>query len=246
MTPGLSVDLEEVSDIHKTAVISNRLGRLRMDIITLQETRLSSFGSIRNKDFSFFWQEKLPDEIREHGVGFAIRSSLICSIVSPTEGTERLLKFQLQTLAGLVSCISAYAPSLASSPEAKFFDKLSAAISEVPLQEPLFIFGDFNARDGASNSSWSSCLGQFGMGKMKKKGQHLLELCHHGLCITKHWHQFDLILTRCSRLDSVKLTCSHQSADCNTDHSLMCSKVNLQSRRFHYSKMGDHTSTQVR
>lgn len=43
------------------------------------------------------------------------------------------------------------------------------------------------------------------------------------------------ILTRCSRLGSVKLTCSHQSADCATDHSLLCSKVKLQSR-CHYSK----------
>ena len=36
----------------------------------------------------------------------------------------------------------------------RFYDDLSAAISKVPPQEPLFIFGDFNARVGADHSSW--------------------------------------------------------------------------------------------
>ena len=31
-----------------------------------------------------------------------------------------------------------------------------------------------------------------------------------------HWHQLDLTLTRCSCLPSVQITCSYQSADCDT------------------------------
>lgn len=53
---------------------------------------------------------------------------------------------------------------------------------------------------------------------------------------SKHWHQLDLILTRCPALSSVKLTRSYQSADCDTDHSLVCSKVKLLPRRLHHSK----------
>ena len=50
------------------------------------------------------------------------------------EGTETLLKLQLQTSAGLVSLISAYAPTLISASEFKdrFYDDLSAVISKVP------------------------------------------------------------------------------------------------------------------
>ena len=64
-----------------------------------------------------------------------------------SEGTERLIKLQLQTSAGLVSLISAYVPTLTSASELKdrFYDDLSAAISKVPLQEPLFIQSDFHA-----------------------------------------------------------------------------------------------------
>ena len=93
------------------------------------------------------------------------------------------------------------------------------------------------------HSSWPICLGQFGTGRMSENGQDLLELyCHHGLCVSnkffnmepryrvswrhprsKHWHQLDLILTRCSSLPSIKITHSYQGADCDTDHSLVCS-----------------------
>ena len=82
----------------------------------------------------------------------------------------------------------------------------------MPEKEPLFILSDFNARVSADHSSWTTCLGQFGTGKMKENGQRLLELCcHYGLCVSnpffntephhrvslrhprsKHWHQLDL------------------------------------------------------
>ena len=46
--------------------------------------------------------------------------------------------------------------------------------------------------------------------------------------------RLDLTLTRRSRLDSVKRTRAYHSADCDTDHSLVISKVQLspQKKRF--------------
>lgn len=46
----------------------------------------------------------------------------------------------------------------------------------------------------------------------------------------------DLILTRCLALSSVKLTHNSQSADCDTDKYLVCSKVKLLPRRLHHVK----------
>ena len=95
---------------------------------------------------------------------------------------------------------------------------------------------------------------QFSIGKMNENGQRLLELCcHHGLCVSntffntkpqhrvswrqlKHWHQLDLILTRRVDLSSIKITRSYQSADCDTDHSLVCSKVKLHAESLHRTR----------
>ena len=258
MTPGFSDNLQEVNDARKTAVIDRELTRLQMDIVALQETRLPETVSVRERDFTLFWQGKPSDEVREHGVGFAVRNKLLGSITPPTEGTERILSLRLQTSSGPVSLISAYAPTLASTAEAKdkFYDDLSAAIRRIPDRELLIVAGDFSTRVGVDHNSWPTCLGQFGIGKMNENGQRLLELCcHHGLCVSntffntkpqhrvswrhprsKHWHQLDLILTRRVDLSSIKKTRSYQSADCDTDHSLVCSKVKLRAKSLHRTR----------
>ncbi|XP_069191050.1 uncharacterized protein [Procambarus clarkii] len=94
---------------------------------------------------------------------------------------------------------------------------------------------------------------------MNENGQRLLELCSlHNLCVTitlfgtkpqhrvsrkhprsMHWHQLDLILTRRISLPSIKITHSCQSAVCDTDHSLICSKVKMLTKMIHLSKKED-------
>ena len=91
---------------------------------------------------------------------------------------------------------------------------------------------------------------------MNENGQRLLELCtFHDLCITnsffhtkpqhkvswrhprsKHWHQLDLILVRRSAIKNVLHTRSYHSADCDTDHSLVCCNIRMQPKKFHQSK----------
>ena len=62
MCPGISDDLLGVDDSRKTAIISRELKRLNIDIAALQETRLSSDGSIREQDYTIFWQGREPQE----------------------------------------------------------------------------------------------------------------------------------------------------------------------------------------
>ena len=105
-TPDFSDDLQEVNDARRTAVIDRELSRLQMDIVALQETRLPETGSVRERNFTLFWQGKPSDEVREHGVGFAVRNKLFGSITPPAEGTEGILSLRLQTSSGPVSVIS--------------------------------------------------------------------------------------------------------------------------------------------
>ena len=258
MMTGHSDNLQEIEDSRKTAVINNELRRLNVDIASLQETRLADSGTIKEKDYTFFWQGKREEERREYGVGFAVKNQLLGMTEPGSNGCERLLTLRLNTTEGPVNLISAYAPTLTSSAEDKnlFYEKLDNLVCSIPSNEQLILLGDFNARVGADNESWSSCIGKFGTGKMNENGQRLLELCtFHNLCITntyfltrpqhkvswmhprsKSWHQLDLILTRRSSLKNILLTRSYHSADCDSDHSLVCCKIRLQPKKFYKVK----------
>ena len=50
MTPRFSDDMQEIDDVHKTAVSNVKLSRLQMDIVALQETRLPDTESVKEKD----------------------------------------------------------------------------------------------------------------------------------------------------------------------------------------------------
>ena len=256
---GLSDDLQQIDDKRKTAVIDAELARLNVDIAALQETRLAENGSLRESQYTFFWKGKDKEDRREHGVGFAVRTSLLPTVTPPTGGNERLLCLRLNYTNGPVNLISVYAPTLSSSPEIKdcFYSELDGLISQIPQTEDVYLLGDFNARVGAEHDVWPACIGHHGVGKINENGQRLLELCcARNLCVTntyfpnkeKHrvswmhprshrWHQLDLVLTKRKCLQTVHNTRSYHSADCDTDHSLVVSKVVLQGRKiFHHAR----------
>ncbi|KAL1250669.1 hypothetical protein QQF64_018465 [Cirrhinus molitorella] len=226
--PGLTADLQQIDDARKTAVIDRELARLNVDIAALQKTRLADNGTIREANYTFYWQGKSSDQPRQHSVGFAVRNKLVSSMEPPTAGTERLLTLRLLTSSGPVNILSVYAPTLSSTAEEKdqFYQALDEAISRIPSTDGLYLLGDFNARVGADHEAWPTCLGSFGRGKINENGQRLLELsCHHGLCVTntffkckeihqmswrhprsRHWHQLDLVITRRADIGNVLLT----------------------------------------
>ena len=145
-----------------------------------------------------------------------------------------------------------------------FYNQLDDLIRELPNKE-LIVLGDFNARVGSDNDAWPNCLGTFGIGKCNKNGQRLLELCsYHELCITntyfgtkphhrvswrharsKRWHQLDLIITRRRSLRHVLVTRTYHSADCDTDHPLVCCKISVQPKRLHHGKQNGNPRLSV-
>ena len=130
----------------------------------------------------------------------------------------------------------------------------------VPSSEHILLLSDFNVRVGADQESWPSVLGHHGIGKMNDNSQRLLELCcYHNLRVTntffknkachkvswrhpmsKHWHQLDLVITRRDSLNNVCNTRSYHRADCNTDHSLIASRVKLTPKKIYHSKQMYH------
>ncbi|XP_076041799.1 uncharacterized protein LOC143025684 [Oratosquilla oratoria] len=222
-----------------------------------QMARRPAGGTLKEKEFTFFWHGKSAEDRSEHGVGFAVRNTLLSMVEPGDKGSERLMTLRLYTSEGPVTLVSAYAPTLTSTAEAKdeFYINISNIVKNIAPKEQVIILGDFNARVGADHDFWPSCLGHFGIGKINDNGQRLLEFCsYNSLCVTnsfqtkpqhrvswchprsKHWHQLDLILIRRSNIKLVQITRTYHSADCDTNHSLVCCKIRLQPKKLHKSK----------
>uniref|UniRef100_A0A0B7BPR8 Endonuclease/exonuclease/phosphatase domain-containing protein n=1 Tax=Arion vulgaris TaxID=1028688 RepID=A0A0B7BPR8_9EUPU len=187
-------------------------------------------------------------------------------VESPINGSYHILSIKLRTVTGPVHLFSVYALTLHLKADIKdtFYEEIQSDIRRISQNEHIFLMRDFNARVGADHNSSPSCLGKHGTGKINENGQRLLEICNYNnLCITntffntkpchkvswKHprshrWHQLDLVITRRNAINSVLSTRSYHSADCDTDHSLICGKVRLKIKTLHHSKRkGCHTLT---
>ena len=54
----MTAKLQDIKDSRETAVINNDLRRLDVDIATLQGTWLADSGTLKEKDYTFFWLGK--------------------------------------------------------------------------------------------------------------------------------------------------------------------------------------------
>lgn len=171
--PRLTEDLQQINDARNTAVINKELARLNIDITCLQETCLADSGSIRESKHTFFWQHLAQDQPRQHGVGFAVKNLLTAAIENLSGGSEKIRTVRMSPLSGLVTVISAYAPTLNSMPEAKaqIYEALDATLSRIPSAESMYRLGDFNTRVGSDRNSWPTCLRHHGIGRVNENSQ---------------------------------------------------------------------------
>ncbi len=70
-------------ELCKTAMIDKELGRLNIDVAALHETRLPEDGFLCEHTYTVFWQGKGTEETCIHGVGFAVRNSLLQFVEPP-------------------------------------------------------------------------------------------------------------------------------------------------------------------
>ncbi len=176
----------------RTALIASELARYNIDIAALSETRLAGAGEFceHGTGYTFFWSGRLPEERREAGVGFAVRTKLVSKLAGPPKGIDdRLMFIRLPLSHGkkFATLIRAYAPTMTNPNEIKdkFYEDLNSVIVTVPNADKLIILGDFNARVGSDSTAWEGVIGKHGVGNCNSNGLLLLQMCvEHDLLIT--------------------------------------------------------------
>ena len=204
--------------------------------------------------YTFFWKGYPSGGQHLHGVGLAIKNTLLPRLTETPVGiSERLMTLRIPLVKNrFATLLSAYAPTLPSESEVKdsFYQSLDEALRRIPKNDKIFLLGDFNARVGQNSRIWSGVIGMHGVGQVNSNGMRLLTLCsEHNLTITntifqqkakyktswmhprsKHWHLIDYIIVRRSDIKDVYITRAMRGAECWTDHRLIMAKVHMQVR----------------
>ena len=142
----------------RTALIAAELACYDIDIAALSETRLPGAGSLTEvgEGYTFFWQGLPSEQHRIHGVGFAVRTSLLSSIPSTPEGiNERLITWRIPLAKSQhATLLSAYAPTLPSEEQAKdtFYNCLHEALQRIPPTDKIVLMGDMNTTHGQNST----------------------------------------------------------------------------------------------
>ncbi|KAK0131440.1 Craniofacial development protein 2 [Merluccius polli] len=206
----------------RTALVAAELARYNIDIAALSETRFADEGSLEEvgEGYTFFWRGLPNDARRIHGVGFAIKTTLLRHLPEvPAAIVERLMTLRLPLAKSrFATLVSVYAPTLNSEEGVKdrFYDNLCATLQSIPRNDKIILLGDFNARVGTNHEVWQGVIGRHGVGNMNSSGLRLLSLCSElGLTITntffqlrnmhktswmhprsKHWQIIDYVIVR--------------------------------------------------
>lgn len=163
----------------RTANIASELGRYKINIAALSETRFSDSGSIKIEGggYVFYWSEKPRDERRDHCVGFAIDPRLDSQLLEkPIAINKRLMSLRIPlSKKRHVTLISAYALTMCHPEDNtdRFYQELQETINTCHTDK-LIILSDFNARVGSDNGSGPEALGDHGLGKCNRNGEKLL------------------------------------------------------------------------
>ena len=118
----------------RTALVARELARFSVDIAALSETRISDEGQLEEigAGYTFFWKGRGPEERRDHGVGFAIKSHLVKTHnLAPKAIYEQLMTIRIPLQKNCyATVVSAYAPTLDTAEEIKkeFYQQLETAI----------------------------------------------------------------------------------------------------------------------
>ena len=138
----------------RTAFNARELKKFNLGIVALSETSRAGEEQLKVEQgrYTFFWKGLDLEQPRIHGVGFAIRNSLLQKVTEQPLGTnERLTTVRTYLIKNqYATIISAYAPTLDAEHKVRenFYTQLDNVLSTVPKQDKVILLGNFNARVG--------------------------------------------------------------------------------------------------
>ena len=237
----------------KTGQIVNEMKKYSVNILGISEMRWNDSGILTLNSGETVCYSGRTDGQHQEGVGIIMDKNAKKSLLGWEPISARIIRARFYSKFVKTTIIQCYAPTEVATEEEKdlFYNTLQEQIDKTPRHDILIVMGDLNAKVGADNVGYESCMGQEGVGERNDNGQRFADLClENGLVIggtifqhkTIHkltWvspdgrtsNQIDHIAINQKWRRSMKDVRAVRGADAGSDHHLVLCKLQLKLKR---------------
>ena len=129
--------------------------------------QMDRFGETTTDAGHKIWYYR-EDSKHQYGVTFIVRKEAVCSIISCTPISSRLISNRISARPYNITVIQVHAPM---SDHEQFHEQLDSVITKTPKKDILVVHGDWNAKVGADTyQHWAGPVGRFGIGQTNDGG----------------------------------------------------------------------------
>ena len=156
------------------------MSKYKLDVLGLTETHRPGTGEEILDNGSLFINSGRSDGYRRQGVGLVLSKSVKNSLISYTPVSERILAARVHSRHIDLSVVVAFAPTEDAQDSVKdeFYQQLGGVFDSLPGHDVKILLGDFNARIGRDNSSWTGVIGGESLHETStNNGLRLLDFC---------------------------------------------------------------------
>lgn len=223
--------------------VRRQLGRYRIDIAAVQETRYTGHGERLDPDYKLYYSSHSNGY---GGTGFYVSSKIQGSVIDFKPVSERLCTLRIRGRIFNISLICAYAPTEDATPEKKedFYGQLEGLYDSVPKGDVKIVLGDLNAKIGRE-ANYFPTIGRFSLHQeTNDNGTRAIHFAAaNRLVIGSTWfqhrrvhkatwrlpggareNQIDHIFIEGRHFASLQDVRSMRGADCNSDHYMVVGK----------------------
>ena len=169
-----------IHSLTKLYELSQNISWYRLDVLGLNETHKPGTGEEILENGSLFINSGRTNGYRRQGVGLVLSKAVRNSLISYTPISERIITARLHSQHINISVMVAYAPTEDAEDGVRdeFDHQLLGVFDKLPGHDVKLLLGDFNARIGRDNSTWSGIISKESFHDYSNEnGKRLLEFC---------------------------------------------------------------------
>ena len=217
---------------------------LKIQILGISEIRWTDKGNFKLGDFNMYYSCGMH---HEKGVSILLHKEIAKSVIGFWPVSDRVITVKIHAKPFNINIIQVYAPTSSSSEEdlEEFCSGIDSCMKQCKSNEIKVVLGDFNAKVGKGRHA--DIVGNDGIGSRNDRGDKLIDWCEQNNQVilntwfTKHprrlwtWkspngvtkNQIDYITINSRFRNCVKNILTLLGADCNSDHVLLVSDIQV-------------------